>query len=72
MYLSVDRINENTAVCEDDKGNIIEIELAILPKGIKESDVIKFKDGKYYIAEEETKKRKEENIRIQDDIINRI
>ena len=69
MYLSVDRIEEGYAVCEDDRGNCVNIELKFLPIGVKESDVLNFCSGKYYIDKDETLRRKEKAVRLQNEII---
>lgn len=69
MYLSVDRIEEGYAVCEDDSGNCVNIELKFLPIGVRESDVLNFCNGEYCIDANETLSRKEKAMRLQNEII---
>ena len=48
--LVIDRIEGNIAVCENRKnGKMQDIAISDLPKGVKEGDVLKWKDGKYEI-----------------------
>ena len=50
--LTVDRFEENFAVCEDRKtGKNYNIEISKLPEGIKEGSIIKFENGKYIECE---------------------
>ena len=64
MKFTIDRIEENIAVCQNvDTKEIVEIEVRNLPNEIKEGSVIYF-DGNSYVIDEE-----EENIikkRIED------
>lgn len=64
MYLSVDRIEEGYAICEDEIGNILKINLKLLPENIKESDIIRSQDGKYYIEKTRTRKIKNRNLNL--------
>ena len=58
---SIDRFEENIAVCEELKsGKIININKKDLPNNCKEGDIIIFENGKYWIDEEETKSQKDE------------
>ena len=41
MELVIDRIEDSFAVLELDSGELFDIPLAVLPKGVKEGDVIK-------------------------------
>lgn len=60
MKFIIDRFEENFAVCEDENGIMKNIEKSLLPKDVKEGDVI-FKDNNiFYIDYEETKKLREE------------
>lgn len=48
--LVVDRIEGNIAVCENRASSKMQdIAISDLPKGVKEGDVLKWKDGKYEI-----------------------
>ena len=57
MKLTVDRIEEKIAVCEEENGKLLEINLEELPTGTKEGSIISKRDGTYYLEEEEEKKR---------------
>lgn len=54
MKWIVDRIENDFAVCETDNGEMTDININALPKGIKEGDVINVS-----VDETETEKRKE-------------
>lgn len=60
MYGVVDRIEETIATIELDNGSIKNIPLNSIKGDVKEGDVVKFKEGLYFIDEEETNKRKKE------------
>lgn len=70
MYLSIDRLEENYAVCEDDNGNIVNIDLSLLPVEVRESDVIKYCDGEYHIEKKEAEQRKNANRALQNKLVN--
>ena len=60
MKLIVDRITENIAVLEKVDLSHIELDVSLLPKGIKEGSVIMYENGVYTIDdadEEERRKR---------------
>ncbi|SHE95488.1 DUF3006 domain-containing protein [Clostridium fallax] len=56
----IDRVEGNIAVCEDNKGNMININIKYIIGKIKEGSVIIKKNSLYYIDENLTKKRKKE------------
>lgn len=58
MYLIVDRIEGNYAVCEKEDRTMIELRLDLLPYGIKEGTVLNIKDGKIFIDEVQTLNKK--------------
>lgn len=59
MYLSIDRIEDGFAICEDDNGNATKIKLELLPYGVCETDVIGVDDeGNYSVDKKETNKRR--------------
>lgn len=60
MKFIIDRFEDNFAVCEDENGNMINIDRKKISNKAKECDVIFLKDNKYFIDYEETKKLKEE------------
>lgn len=58
---SIDRIEENIAVCEEiETHKIININKKDLPSNCKEGDIIILSNGKYLIDKEETIKQKNE------------
>lgn len=62
---SVDRFEENFAVCENlETGIFINIPISDLPKGIKEGSIIKFENGKYILDKklEDIKKQEVKNL----------
>lgn len=65
-FISVDSIEEDIAICEDDEGAKIELNIDVLPLGVKETDVLKISDtGHIYIDREETLRRKAEIINLK-------
>lgn len=68
--LSTDRIEENFAVCQDlYTENMINIPLKLLPKNIKEGDILSTKtDGSFFVDKEETNKRRKKIIDLQNRI----
>ncbi len=59
--LIVDRIEENFIVCEDESQSILELKNNEVIGSVKEGDVlVKGKDGKFFIDEELTIKRRKE------------
>ncbi|MGG7165759.1 DUF3006 domain-containing protein [Clostridium ihumii] len=60
MKFIIDRFEENFVVCEDENGIMKNIEKSLLPKDVKEGDVILKDNNIFYIDYEETKKLREE------------
>lgn len=54
MKWIIDRIENNIAVCELENGELLDVKISALPKGIKEGDVIKLS-----VDDTETNERKE-------------
>lgn len=67
-YYSVDRIEENIATLIDDDENKVEIDVSQLLKEVKEGDILKFENGKYVLDKDETMKRKERILSLQNRI----
>ena len=58
MYYTVDRIEEDTAVLEDDGWKMLNVKLQDLPADLREGDVLRLTDGVYEIDAELTRKRR--------------
>lgn len=54
MKWIIDRIENNIAVCELENGEMLDVKISALPKGIQEGDVINLS-----VDETETNERKE-------------
>ena len=64
-WLSVDRIENGIAVCEDENRKKREITLENIEGTPGEGDMIFLENGKYHISAEETAKRRERILRLQ-------
>ena len=64
-YLSVDRIENDTAVCERDDMSVVELALSALPQGTKEGSVLKVENGIYSLYESEEKRRRKRILELQ-------
>ena len=64
-WLSVDRIENGIAVCEDENRKQQEIALEKIEGTPRECDMLFEDNGKYHISEEETAKRREKILRLQ-------
>ena len=60
MLFSVDRIVEETAVLVDEQCAQTKVPLALLPQGVKSGDMLFCEDGVFFLAPEETEKRREQ------------
>lgn len=60
MVVVIDRFEGSYAVCESDKGEIINIEKNKIPGDAVEGDVLRLYDGEITIDRNETLKRKNE------------
>lgn len=65
MKYSVERIEENIVLCEDDDGNAVKMKLEDLPKGIREGDIIAKTDGGYTVDASETELRRRKMAELQ-------
>ena len=63
MKWIIDRIENNIAVCELENGEMLDVKISALPKGIKEGDVIKLS-----VDEIETNERKERIDKLMDSL----
>lgn len=65
MKYSVERIEENIVLCEDDDGNAVKMKLEDLPKEIREGDIIAKTDGGYIVDTDETELRRRKMTELQ-------
>lgn len=63
----VDRIEENIVVIEDND-SYFRADISLFDGNIREGDVIREKNGRYYADKNETEKRRKEIIRLQDSL----
>ena len=68
QYLTIDRIEGGFAVCETESRTFINVLLSGLPSGAKEGCVLKEENGKYILDENETARRRQINIDLQNSI----
>ena len=68
MKVSIDRFEGEIAVCEQDNGEILNIEKSRLPENAKEGDVLDIDDDMITIDHDETEQRKEQIKKLVDDL----
>lgn len=66
--LSIDRFEGEFAVCIDDNENIVSINRRLIRGKAVSGDVIDEKNGVYIVLENETKRRKNEIRKLQDEL----
>lgn len=59
MKYTIDRIGEEIIICEDENGDMVKVEAAALPTGVREGDILTWSHGIWTLETEETKKRRE-------------
>lgn len=59
-HFILDRIEENTAFLESDKGSFIAVNLSVIPKDSNSGDCFIFENGNYVLDEKYTKARREQ------------
>lgn len=64
-HLSIDRIENKTAICERGDLSLVELPLSLLPKGAKEGSVLKLENGVYTLDTEEERRRKSRILELQ-------
>ena len=60
MKYTVERIEDNVVVLEDENGNLLEVSLRLLPENIKSGNILLFENNSYNLintADEERRKR---------------
>ena len=68
MKYTVDRIEDGIVTCEDGSENHINIQISLLPDGVKEGDIIEVCDGKFTVCKEETEERRKKMANLQKSI----
>lgn len=68
MKYSVDRIEENIAICEDDDGNVLKLNVDELPQEIREGDIIEKTENGFVIDADETQLRRKKMAELQRNI----
>ena len=71
MKYSVERIEENIALCEDDLGKTIKLRLDELPENIREGDIIVHTENGYTIDSDETSVRRKKMAEMQKKLFNK-
>lgn len=68
MKYIVDRMEGGLAVCEDDKGNTVNLKLSQLPKNIRSGDIIKCSGGRFELDREAADERRAKLAALQDSL----
>ena len=68
MRATIDRFEEEYAVCEKENGEMINIERFRLPEGAREGDVLVIEDENIIVDHEKTEKLKEEIEKLMDEL----
>jgi hypothetical protein len=55
--VAVDRFEGSFAVCEQEDGSMVDVDMKLLPEGTKEGDVLTFHNGIYAVDAEVTAAR---------------
>ena len=71
MKYSVERIEENIALCEDDLGETVKLRLDELPENIREGDIIVRTENGYTIDSDETSVRRKKMAEMQKKLFNK-
>lgn len=71
MFYSIDRFEENTAVLLNDNGVPIDVERTVLPADVAQGDIVVLKDGKWVKDLDETAKRRDYILKLQQKLINK-
>ena len=71
MKYSIDRIEENVALCEDDLGKTVKLRLDELSENIREGDIIVRTENGYTIDSDETSVRRKKMAEMQKKLFNK-
>lgn len=64
----IDHFEENFAVCENESGELVDIERSKLPEDAQEGDVLLFENNQYTINKSETDKLRKEIEDLMDEL----
>lgn len=65
MLYSIDRFEGDIAVLIDEQEAAHEVPRSLLPEGVDEGDMFRFKDGHYSLDDDATRARREQILRLQ-------
>lgn len=68
MKYSIEKVENNIAVCENDGGEILNMELSRLPADIREGDVIIQTESGFVVDCDETQKRRRKMAELQKNV----
>lgn len=68
MKYSIDRIEENIVICEDDDSNVLKLRLDELPQNVHEGDIIEQTENGFVIDAGETQIRRKKMAELQRNI----
>ena len=71
MKYSVERIEENVALCEDDLGKTVKLRLDELPENIREGDIREKTENGFIIDADETQLRRKKMAEMQKKLFNK-
>ena len=60
MKYIIDRLEEGLAICETEARERITVPVSHLPENVKEGDVLREEEGRFFLDSEETDKRRRE------------
>ena len=60
MKYIIDRLEEGLAICETELRKRISVPVSHLPKEVKQGDVLREEEGRFFLDSEETDKRRRE------------
>lgn len=68
MKYSIEKIENNIAVCENDDGEAIKLELSSLPSNVREGDILMQNDKGFTLDRSETHERRRKMAELQRNI----
>lgn len=68
MKYIIDHFEEHFAVCENESGELIDIEIEKIPKKAQEGDVLILKNGKFVLDKKQTEKLRKEIEHLMDEL----